>query len=83
MFLYIRMLIMMLLGLYTSRIVLEMLGINDYGIFNVVGGLVALVSYINQAMSNSSIRYLTFSIGNPIKYSINKVFNTTLITHFC
>lgn len=82
MFLYIRMLIMMLLGLYTSRIVLEMLGINDYGIFNVVGGLVALVSYINQAMSNSSIRYLTFSIGNPIKYSINKVFNTTLMTHF-
>lgn len=80
-YLYLRMLVMMVLSLYTSRIVLNMLGIEDYGIFNVVGGLVALVSYINQAMSNASVRFLTFSIGNPERYSVREVFNTTLRTH--
>ena len=72
---------MMILGLYTSRVVLDMLGIEDYGIFNVVGGLVAMVSYINQAMSNSSVRFITYSIGDSSKYTVSKVFNTTLRTH--
>lgn len=80
-YLYFRMLIMMILGLYTSRVVLDMLGIEDYGIFNVVGGLVAMVSYINQAMSNSSVRFITYSIGDSSKYTVSKVFNTTLRTH--
>lgn len=54
----------MLVSLYTSRIVLEALGVENYGIFNVVGGLVAFVSYINYGMSSASQRFITFSLGS-------------------
>ena len=51
-FLYIRMLILMLVSLYTSRVVLAALGVEDYGIYNVVGGIVVLFTFINNAIMN-------------------------------
>lgn len=80
------MLVLMAIGLYTSRVVLAQLGIEDYGIYNVVGGLVVLVSYINQAMTNSTIRFLTFSIGNQENKhddntEVRLVFSTSLLIH--
>ena len=61
--LYIRMLFIMVVSLYTSRIVLATLGISDYGIYNVVGGIVIMLSFLNGAMSSATQRYLTFELG--------------------
>ena len=54
-YLYFRMIVMMILGLYTSRLILQLLGVEDFGIYNVIGGLVAMVGYINGALSNSTL----------------------------
>lgn len=62
-YLFFRMFLSMGVSLYTSRVILEALGVENYGIFNVVGGIVAFVSYINWGMSSSSQRFITFSIG--------------------
>lgn len=79
--LYFRMLFMMTVSLYTSRVVLNALGVEDYGIYNVVGGIVAMFSFINGAMSTGTQRYLNFSlgIGNPIQ--LRKIFNTCSNIH--
>lgn len=62
-FLYGRMLIGMLVSLYTSRVILEALGVVDYGIYNVVGGFVAMFAIISTALSNATVRFLTFELG--------------------
>lgn len=79
--LYFRMIFMMLVSLYTSRVVLNTLGVEDYGIYNVVGGVVAMFSFINGAMSTSTQRYLTFELGRGDAKSLNKVFCTSVIIH--
>ncbi len=61
--LYIRMIFVMLVSLYTSRVVLATLGIEDYGIYNVVGGVVVMFGFLNGAMSASTSRYITFALG--------------------
>ena len=61
--LYIRMLFGMLVSLYTSRIVLNALGVEDYGIYNVVGGFVAMFSLVSSSLSASVSRFLTFELG--------------------
>ena len=63
MMLYFRMLITMVVGLFTSRVVLQALGVEDYGIYNVVGGVVALFSFINGGMISATQRYITFELG--------------------
>lgn len=82
-FLYIRMLIKMLVSLYTSRIILNTLGIIDYGIYNVVGGIVILFGFIVGPMTISVQRFLSFELGkqqdsNP---KINIIFNMALYIH--
>lgn len=62
-FLYFRTLFMMCISLYTSRVVLAVLGIEDYGINNVVAGVVSMLSFLNGTMSSSTQRYMTYSIG--------------------
>ena len=61
--LYIRMFFIMLISLYTSRIVLSTLGVEDYGIYNVVGGVIAMMGILNGAMSTSVQRFLNFETG--------------------
>lgn len=61
-FMYIRMFLIMLITLYTSRVTLKCLGIDDYGIYNVVGGIVTMFSFINSAMAGSIQRYLNIAI---------------------
>lgn len=79
--LYFRMLIMMLISLYTGRVVLETLGIEDYGIYNVVGGFVAMFSMISGAMVGASQRFISFELGKKINRNVNKVFCTTVSIH--
>lgn len=74
-FLYFRMFVLMAVSLYTSRVVLQTLGIQDYGIYNVVGGIVAMVGIFNTSMASSIQRYLSFEIGKGDRYYLRKVFN--------
>lgn len=60
-FLYFRMFLTLVVGLYTSRVVLNVLGVVDYGIYNVVGGIVTIFASLNGAMASTSSRYITFS----------------------
>ena len=68
-------------SLFTSRVILQTLGVEDFGIYNLVGGVVVLFSFLNNAMSNSSQRFLNIEIAKNIKENINKVFNTSLNIH--
>ena len=80
--LYIRMFFVMLVSLYTSRIVLETLGVSDFGIYNVVGGLVIMMNVINGAMSVSTQRYLTFDLGKKDRVQFQKTFSICLSIYF-
>ena len=77
--LYIRMLFMMLLGLFTSRIVLEALGENDYGIYNVVGGVVAMFTMISGSLTTAVTRFITFELGKGGQAQMDKVYSTSLM----
>lgn len=61
--LYVRTLISMLVGLYTSRIILGALGVEDFGIQNVLGGVVGMFSLISSSLSSSISRFITFELG--------------------
>ena len=61
--LYVRMLFMMLVALYTSRVILNVLGVEDFGIYNVVGGLVSMFALVSGAISISISRFITFELG--------------------
>ena len=79
--LYVRTLFIMLVTLYTSRIVLNTLGVTDYGIYNVVGGVVAMFGFINASMSSATQRYITFALGRGDMKRLQKVFSTALQIH--
>ena len=81
MLLYVRMLLTMAVSLYTSRVVLNVLGIEDFGIYNVVGGIVAMFSFLNTAMAAGTQRYLTFELGKGNMEQLKKVFSTSLQIH--
>ena len=78
MLLYMRMFLMMAISLYTSRVVLRVLGVEDFGIYNVVGGVVSMMGVINGAMSVSTQRFLTFEIGRGDAVRLKQVFSMCL-----
>lgn len=80
--LYIRTFIILLISLYTSRVVLQALGVDDYGIYNVVGGFVAMFSLLSGALSNAISRYITFELGRGDKERLNEVFSTSVTVQF-
>lgn len=80
-YLYLRMILLMLVSLYTSRVVLITLGIEDYGIYNVVAGFIGMLSFLNGAMSGSTQRFITVELGKNNNESLEKVFSTCIITH--
>lgn len=73
-YLYIRMFITMLVGLYTSRVVLNTLGVSDYGIYNVMGGVIGMLAYVNSLLSGGTSRFLTMDIGKGDKNSLKLTF---------
>ena len=79
--LYFRMLLMMFVTLFTSRVVLDKLGVTDYGIYNVVGGALAMSGFLNSSMSNAVQRYLSFEIGKNNEAGVNRIFNVSLFAH--
>ena len=79
--LYVRMLFGMLVSLYTSRVILQTLGVEDYGVYNVVGGVISMFTFLNGAMSSATSRYITFEIGKGNMEQLKKVFSTSLQIH--
>ena len=80
-YLYIRTFVSMVVALYTSRKILEALGVESFGIFNVVGGIISLMSFINSSMSVATQRYLTYELGKGTEGNFNKVFNIAVYIH--
>lgn len=79
--LYIRMLFMMGVTLYTSRVVLATLGVEDFGIYNVVGGVVTMFVFLNGAMTSSTQRFLTYELGCGDYSKLQKVFTVSVTIH--
>ena len=72
--LYTRMLLLLIVGLYTSRVVLKVLGVEDYGIYNVVGGFVMMFSLLSSSLNSSISRFLTFQLGRCNSDALHHVF---------
>lgn len=77
--LYFRMFIMVAVALFTSRVVLQTLGIEDYGIYNVVGGIVSLMGVVNAALVVATQRFITYELGVGNFVKVNKIFSASII----
>lgn len=80
--LYVRTILILFVSLYTGRVVLNTLGVDDYGVYQVVGGVVAMFSVISGALSNSISRYITYGIGKGDKEGLVRTFSTSIIIQF-
>lgn len=80
-FLYIRMLIIMAVSLFTQRVVLDKLGATDYGIYYAVGGVVAMLNFLNGTLSTGTSRFLTFELGRHDTCRIKHTFSTAFYSH--
>ena len=81
--LYVRTLFVMVISLYTSRVVLQVLGVEDYGVYQVVGGLVAMFSVISSSLSSAISRFITFEIGRGDMERLKRIFSTSIIIQLC
>ena len=80
-FLYFRSILMLVVGLYTSREILAQLGVSDFGIYNVVGGVIVLFSFIQNAMSSATSRFFTFDLGKGDFEQLKKTFSMSVVIH--
>lgn len=77
--LYIRMLFLMIVNLYTSRVILQALGVEDYGVYNAIAGFIAMFSMVSSAIAGAISRFITFVLGQGDKDKLKKVFSTAII----
>ena len=82
MLLYVRMFVLMAVNLFTSRVVLQCLGVEDFGIYGIVGSVVTLFAFLNSAMSTCTSRFLSFYIGKDDNLMVRKVFSASLNLYF-
>ena len=80
-FMYIRMGVTVLVGFYTSRVILQVLGVQDYGIYNAVGGIVALFTFLNTAMTQATQRFLSYELGKGDMVKLRNTFSMCLNVH--
>lgn len=80
-YMYFRMAFILFISLYTSRVVLKALGVSDFGIFNVVGGVVVLTSFIANTLRDSLQRFYSFSLGAGNIDDLNRLYSTSVILH--
>lgn len=81
--LYIRTFFVMAISLYTSRVILKVLGIEDYGVYQVIGGLVAMFSVISSSLSSAISRFITFEIGTGDNERLKRIFATSIVIQIC
>ena len=79
--LYLRMLLTVAVGIYTSRVVLNTLGVEDYGIYNVVGGVVSMMGFLNASLAGATSRFITFELGRGDQKRLADTFSSALIAH--
>lgn len=79
--LYLRMTFLLAISLYTSRVILKALGVEDFGLYNVIGGFVTLFAVLSQSMSSAASRFLNYEMGKGNLGQLRKVFSTTLSIH--
>ena len=79
--LYFRMILIMAVTLYTSRVVLDALGVEDFGIYNIVGGVVVLFSFLNSAMASATQRFLNYELGRGDIHEVQRVFSMSMTAH--
>lgn len=79
--LYGKMLITIVISLYSTRLVLNALGANDFGIFNLISGVIAMLSFVNMAMTLSTQRYMSYSLGGGDTERLRSVFNSSALLH--
>lgn len=80
-FLYVRMLIILVVTLYTSRVILQVLGIDDFGLYQTVGGIVGFLAFISNALAGATSRFITYALGKNDIDELKRTFSTTLTTH--
>lgn len=80
--LYMRMLLLLAISLYTSRIVLNTLGVTDYGIYNVVGGVITILGFVTGSLGGATSRYITTALGKGDKHALLKLFSSILFIHY-
>lgn len=80
-FLYVRMFLTIVVNLYTVRVIWQVLGVDDYGIYNVVGGIVMMFAFLNSAMVASSQRFISFELGTGNKEKLKNVFSISVTVH--
>lgn len=81
MFLYIRMLLVMLIAFYTSRVILQALGASDFGVYNVVGGIITMMAFIVGPLNSTTMRFLTYALGQNDLKKLRETFACTLNIH--
>lgn len=81
-FLYVRMFLTIIVNLYAVRVIWQVLGIDNYGIYNIVGGIVTMFSFLNNAMVASSQRFISFELGRNNAHNLHKVFCISVTVHF-
>lgn len=79
--LYARMLVSTLVSLYTSRVVLDVLGVDDFGVYGVIGGVVGMLGFLNAAMAGATSRFMTFELANGNPKRLNDTFSSAFIIH--
>ena len=79
--LYFRLFITMAIGLYTSRVILNVLGVSDYGIYNVVGGIITMLTFLNAGMIQSSQRFISYELGREDTERLNVIFSMSINIH--
>ena len=82
-YLYAKMAITMFVSLYTTRLILNSLGASDFGIYNIVGGAIAMLGFLNVAMASATQRFMSYSEGEGNKEKQKYIFNISCILHFC
>ena len=80
-FLYMRMLLLLFINLYTARIILNALGESDYGLYNVVGGIIVFFSVINGVLAAGTSRFLTYDLGKGNFVELKKTFSASFTMH--
>lgn len=79
--LYIRMIAMVVISLYTSRIVLKVLGEEDFGIYNVVGGIISFLGFLTSSLAGAASRFITYALGKEDNNNLKKTFNNIILIH--
>lgn len=80
-YMYLRLFLTLVIGFLTSRVILRVLGVEDFGIYNLVGGIVTLFLFVNQALSSSTQRYITYDLGTKNTENLNATFSMCMNAH--